>query len=88
MNIFVKSKLVSILDNKVKSGEIKFYQITSKTIHIRKSKRTKVTLDIQDIKGDILVGLMVKKIPDPSVINISDFYKRELRNLKLNSLLK
>ena len=87
-NIFIKAKVKSLLDSKVISGEIKFYTMNDNTLHIKKSKRCKLSLDITGLSDDILVRILVKKIPDSSVINISDFYKRELRNLKISNLIK
>lgn len=87
-NIFVKAKIKYLLDSKMNSGEIKFYTLNENTLHIKKSKRTKFSLDITGLSDDILIRILTKKIPDASVINISDFYKRELRNLKIEKLMK
>jgi hypothetical protein len=87
-NIFIKAKIKSLLDSKVSSGEIKFYTLNEKTLHIKKSKRSKFSLDITVLSDDILVRILTKKIPDPGLINISDFYKKELRNLKIANLIK
>ena len=87
-NIFIKAKVKSLLDNKISSGEIKFYTLNEKTLHIKKSKRSKFSLDITGLSDDILVRILTKKIPDPGLINISDFYKKELRNLKIANLIK
>jgi hypothetical protein len=87
-NIFIKAKIKSLLDSKINSGEIKFYTLNENTLHIKKSKRTKFSLDINELSDDILIRILTKKIPDASVINISDFYKRELRNLKIEKLMK
>jgi hypothetical protein len=87
-NIFIKAKIKSLLDSKVSSGEIKFYTLNEKTLHIKKSKRSKFSLDITVLSDDILVRILTKKIPDPGLINISDFYKKELRNLKISNLIK
>ena len=87
-NIFIKAKVKSLLDSKIDSGEIKFYTMNDSTLHIKKSKRCKFSLDITGLSDDILVRILVKKIPDSSVINISDFYKKELRNLKIENLIK
>ena len=81
-------KIKSLLDSKVSSGEIKFYTLNEKTLHIKKSKRSKFSLDITVLSDDILVRILAKKIPDPGLINISDFYKKELRNLKITDLIK
>jgi hypothetical protein len=87
-NIFVKAKVKSLLDSKINSGEIKFYTLNENTLHIKKSKRCKFSLDITGLSDDILVRLLVKKIPDSNIINISDFYKRELRQLKIYSVIR
>lgn len=87
-SIFIKAKVKSLLDNKISSGEIKFYTLNESTLHIKKSKRSKFSLDITELSDDILVRILTKKIPDPSIINISDFYKRELRNLKIEKIVK
>ena len=87
-NIFIKAKVKSLLDNKINSGEIKFYTLSEKTLHIKKSKRSKFSLDITELSDDILVRVLTKKIPDPSIINVSDFYKIELRNLKIEKIVK
>jgi len=88
MNLFTKSKIISILEDKVNTGEIKFYKLSDSSLHIKKSKRTNITISTDKLSDDILVRLLVKKIPDASVINISDFYKRELRQLKISNLIK
>jgi hypothetical protein len=88
MNLFTKSKIISILEYKVNTGEIKFYKLSDSSLHIKKSKRTNITISTNKLSDDILVRLLVKKIPDPSIINISDFYKRELRQLKIYSVIR
>jgi len=88
MNLFAKSKIISILEDKVNTGEIKFYKLSDSNLYIKKSKRTNTTLCITNLSDDILVRLLVKRIPDASVINISEFYKRELRQLKISNLIK
>ncbi len=88
MNLFTKSKIISILEDKVNTGEIKFYKLSDSSLHIKKSKRTNITISTNKLSDDILVRLLVKKIPDPSIINISDFYKRELRQLKIYSVIR
>lgn len=87
-NLFIKAKVHSILNDKVESGEIKFYDLTEKTLHIKKSKRSKLSLDISTLSYDILIRLLSKRIPDSSIINISDYYKRELRSLKISDIIK
>lgn len=87
-NIFIKAKIKSLLDSKIDSGEIRFYTLNENTLHIKRSKRCKLSLDITVLSDDILVRILTKKIPDPGLINISDFYKKELRNLKIANLIK
>lgn len=87
-NIFIKAKIESILNSKIKSGEIKFYSIQEKTLHIKISKRSKYTLDTSNLSDDIIFRLLVRKFPNPSIINLSDLFKRELRNLKIQEIVK
>jgi hypothetical protein len=87
-NIFAKAKVESLLNNKISSGEIKFYRMGQESLHIKISKRCKYTLDISNLSDEIVVRLLVKKFPNPSVINLSDFFKRELRNLKIQEIIK
>jgi len=88
MNLFTKSKIISILEDKVSTGEIKFYKLSDSSLYIKKSKRTNTTLCTTNLSSDILVRLLVKKIPDASIINITDFYKKELRQLKISNIIK
>lgn len=85
-NLFTKARIKSTLDAKIASGEIKFYSLNKTSLHIKKSKRCKTTLDISGLSDDVIVRLISKKIPDPSIINIESFYKRELRDLKIGKL--
>ncbi len=87
MNIFLKSQIKTSLDRKVKNEEIRSYQLTETTLHIRKSKRAKHTIDLVGLPANVIVRLLSKKIPDPGVMNTGEFFKREIRNLKLNELL-
>lgn len=87
MNIFLKSQIKNSLDRKVNSDEIRSYQLTDTSLHIRKSKRAKYTIDLVGLPSNIIVRLLSKKIPDPGTINTGDFFKREIRNLKLNELV-
>ena len=87
MNLFLKSKVTKSLDYKLETKEIQSYQLTETTLHIKKSKRCKHTIDLEGLPGHILIRLLNKKIPDPSVTNTGDFFKREIRNLKLNEIL-
>ena len=87
-NIFARAKIEPLLNSKIVSGEIKFYQVGKDSLHIKISKRCKYTLDTSNLSDDIIARLLVKKFPNPSVINLSDFFKRELRNLKIQEIIK
>ena len=87
MNLFLKSQLKKSLDYKVETKEIKGYQLFDTKLHIQKSKRSKFTIDMSGLPGHILIRLLQKKITDPGQINTGDFYKKELRDLKLKELL-
>ena len=87
MNLFLKSQIIKSLDYKLKSEEIRGYQLTENALHIKKSKRCKHTIDLIGLPGHILIRVLNKKIPDPSIMNTGDFFKREIRNLKLNEIL-
>lgn len=88
MNLFIKTKIESILDDKLKSGEILFYKLTDKSLHIKKSRRSKTTLDIDGISAPILARLLVKKFPNPQDQNLTQFFKVELRELQICGILK
>lgn len=87
MNIFTKAELTRILSIKIKEGEIKNFCLTDSYLHIQKSKRTGYTFKIDEISDKILLRIIRKKTPNPSVQNIKDFYKSEIRNIKLAQLL-
>ena len=86
MNLFDKALLLKTLDNKVNSSEIKNYILTGGKLHIKKSKRSKYTIDLDEVKPSVIIKVLSKKIPDVSIINIEDYFKREIRNVKLNNL--
>lgn len=86
MNLFDKALLLKTLDNKVSSSEIKNYILTGSKLHIKKSKRSKYTIDLDEVKPIVIIKVLSKKIPDVSVINIENYFKREIRNVKLNNL--
>lgn len=88
MNLFIKTKIESILDDKLKSGEILFYKLTDKSLHIKKSRRSKTTLDIDGISAPILARLLIKKFPNPQDQNLTQFFKVELRELQICGILK
>lgn len=86
MNLFDKALLLKTLDKKVSSSEIKNYILTGSKLHIKKSKRSKYTIDLDEVKPSVIIKVLSKKIPDVSVINIENYFKREIRNVKLNNL--
>jgi hypothetical protein len=87
MNIFTKLRIKTLLDSKVCSKEIRSYQILEDKIFIKKSKRCGHTIDLLGLTDKNIIRLLQKGIPDPSVINTSDFFKREIRNLKLKEII-
>jgi hypothetical protein len=78
MTIFTKAKIIKILQNKVDSGEIKSFLYKESYIRLIKSKRTGFTFKFDEYSDSILISILKKKTPEPSVQNIEDFYKREL----------
>lgn len=78
MNLFDKALLLKTLDNKVSSSEIKNYILTGSKLHIKKSKRSKYTIDLTKIELDVLIKVLSKRIPSVSVISIENYLKREL----------
>ena len=87
MNIFTKIRIKNILEQKVILKEIKSYQILDSKIFIKKSKRCQHTIDLTGLSDSNLIRLLQKKIPDPGVINTPNFFTREIRNLKLKTLI-
>ena len=87
MNLFLKSKIVKSLDTKVQTKEIKSYQLTDTKLFIQKSKRSKCTIDMIGLPGHILIRLLQKRIPDPGQMNTTDFFKKEIRDLKIKDLV-
>ena len=87
MNIFTKAEITRTLATKVKEGEIKNFSLTDTHLRIQKSKRTGFTFDLSKFSDKVLIRLVKKKIPNPSVQNIQDFYKQEIRNIKLLEIL-
>jgi len=78
---------VKSLDTKVQTKEIRGYQLTENKLFIQKSKRSKCTIDMTGIPGHILIRLLQKRIPDPGQMNTTDFFKKEIRDLKLKELI-
>jgi hypothetical protein len=82
MNIFTKAKIVKILNDKVRSGEIRSFNLTDSYLRISKSKRTGITLNFSDLSDVLIINLLKKKTPSPSIENIQSFYQREIKKLK------
>ena len=74
-NLFKRAGLVSILDKKIKSNEIKYYVLVNNKLFIQKSKRSKCTLDLDNIDIEKLMVYLYKRIPDAGKINIVDYFK-------------
>ncbi len=87
MNIFTKAEITRTLSIKVKDGEIKSFSLTDTHLRIQKSKRTGFTFELNKFSDKVLIRLIKKKIPNPSVQNIADFYKSEIRNIKLLEII-
>ncbi len=87
MNIFTKADITITLTMKVKEGEIKNFSLTDTHLRIQKSKRTGFTFELDKFSDKVLLRLIKKKIPNPSVQNITDFYTQEIRNIKLLEIL-
>jgi hypothetical protein len=87
MNKFTKSKIKSTLDYKVSVREILSYQLTDTSLYIKKSKRCGHTITFDQLEDHLLIRLVQKNIPDPGILNTSEFFKRELRDLKIKNLL-
>jgi hypothetical protein len=87
MNIFTKAEITRALTIKVKEGEIKNFSLTDTYLRIQKSKRTGFTIKLEDISEKALVRLVKKKTPNASVENIENFYKKEIRNIKLSQII-
>ena len=81
MTIFIKAKVIRLLNDKIKSLEIKSFIMTHRYLGIQKSKRSGVTLNFNDISGIDLILLLKKKTPKPQDISISEFYKIEIKKL-------
>jgi hypothetical protein len=87
MNIFTKAEITRSLTIKVKEGEIKNFSLTDTYLRIQKSKRTGFTIKLKDISEKALIRLVKKTTPNPSVENIENFYKKEIRNIKLSQII-
>ncbi len=87
MNIFTKAEITRALTIKVKEGEIKSFSLTNTHLRIQKSKRTGFTFQLDNFSDKVLTRLIKKRIPNPSIQNIKDFYTEEIRNIKLLEIL-
>ncbi len=87
MNIFTKAEITRTLATKVKEGEIKNFSLSDTHLRIQKSKRTGFTFELSKFSEKVLLRLIKKRSPNPSVQNINDFYKQEIRNIKLLEIL-
>jgi len=87
MNIFTKAEITRTLAMKVKEGEIKNFSLTDTHLRIQKSKRTGFTFELSKFSDKVLIRLIKKKTPNPSVQNIEDFFKQEIRNIKLLQII-
>lgn len=87
INLFTKAQILKSLEYKVSTKEIKSFVLSKNSLNIKKSKRCNHTIYLDSLPPHILIRLLNKKIPDSSIISISDFYKKEIRQLKLDSIL-
>lgn len=87
INLFTKAQILKSLEYKVSTREIKSFALNKTSLNIKKSKRCNHTIYLDSLPPHILIRLLNKKIPDSSIISISDFYKKEIRQLKLDSIL-
>ena len=83
MNIFTKAKLVKLLNDKVQSGEIKGFHLGESYLRIQKSKRTGFTFKFNEFGENILLNILKRITPHPSVQNIENFYQKEIKRYKL-----
>ena len=81
MNIFTKAKLIKILNDKVQNGEIRNFNISEDYLRISKSKRTGFTFKFSEYSDILLINILKKKIPNPSVQNIESFYQKEIKKI-------
>lgn len=78
MTIFTRAKIVKILTDKTNSGEIKGFQLTENYLRITKSKRTGFTFKLNSLTDNILIKIIKKKTPHPSVQSIETFYINQI----------
>lgn len=79
MTIFTKAKISKILKDKVDSGEIINFNLTDSYLRIAKSKRTGFTFKLDKFTDNLLIRLLSKKTPHPSLENIEKFYTKEIK---------
>jgi hypothetical protein len=79
MTIFIKAKIVKILKDKLDSGEIINFNLTDSYLRITKSKRTGFTFKLNNFDDNLLIRLLKKRIPHPSIENIENFYTKEIK---------
>ena len=82
MNIFTKAKLIKILNDKVQNGEIRSFNLTDTYLRINKSKRTGFTFKSSEYSDILLINILKKNTPNPSIQNIEYFYRNEIKKLK------
>jgi|688.fasta_scaffold1690656_2 hypothetical protein len=87
MNIFTKAEITRALTIKVKEGEIRSFLITDTHLRIQKSKRTGFTINLSELSDKSLIRIIKKTTPNPSIENIENFYRKEIRNIKLIEIL-
>lgn len=78
MTIFTKAKISKILKDKLDSGEIINFNLTESYLRITKSKRTGFTFKLRDFDDNLLIRLLKKRTPNPSIENIEIFYTKEI----------
>lgn len=83
MTIFTKAKIVKILTDKIKSGEIRCFQLTDDYLRIEKSKRTGFTFKLNNFSDNVLIRILKKSTPHPSVQNIENFYRKQIELFKI-----
>ena len=83
MTIFTRAKIVKILTDKTNSGEIKRFQLTDNYLRITKSKRTGFTFKLDNFTDNVLIKILKKKTPHPSVQSIETFYRNQIELFKI-----
>lgn len=78
MTIFTRAKISRILQDKTNSGEIRGFQLADNYLRITKSKRTGFTFKIDNFTDNVLIKILQKKTPHPSIQNIETFYTNQI----------